>query len=255
MTTEQDNQRVSGVYRDIATQTTPAALDEKVLELAARAVPSRYGLARAWVRPLAWAATIALSLAFVLEMSQLDDAPTPALLEEIPQQRAEPELPGRSDADLMKAKEEKDLQHGIAAKRSPEAASVPAVADAENLAPLRGAKETVRVPSDEAAVEHVVVSGDRIEADAFADQPAAAAETEAEPVAEELSTTTSRARTSVSHRTALGADTHCDAETRAAAEDWYECIVALREEGLSDAADSELVALREIFPDFAEDRE
>jgi hypothetical protein len=45
--------------------------------MAAAGTRSRYGLARAWVRPVAWAATIGLSLAFVLEMSQLRDVATP----------------------------------------------------------------------------------------------------------------------------------------------------------------------------------
>ncbi len=255
MTTEQDNQRVSDAYRDIATQTTPAGLDEKVLQLAASAVPSRYGLARAWVRPLAWAATIALSLAFVLEMSQLDDAPTPAVPEETRGQRAEPEPLGRGDADLVKAKEEKDVQHGIAAKRSPAASPAPAVVDAEDMAPLGDAGEAVRMQSDAAAVEQVVVSGERIEADTFADKPAAASEAEAEPVVEELSATASRALTSASNLAAPDQETYCDAETRTSAKDWYACIVALREEGRTDAADSEFEALREVFPNFTEDRE
>jgi hypothetical protein len=212
MTTEQDNQRVSDAYRDIATQTTPADLDEKVLQLAASPVPSRYGMARAWVRPLAWAATIALSLALVLEIGRFDEAPTPALINESRDQRVEPEPLERTDADLMKAKEEKDAQHGIAAKRAPENTPVPAAVDAEDMA----------VQQREA------------------DEPAAAA---------------SRARTSLSYFAPPDEEGHCDAEMRAAAENWFACIEALREEGLTDAADSELEALREAFPDFEEGRE
>ena len=53
--------RVSASYREIATETAPAHLDRKVLEAARAASRTRYGLARAWMRPLAWAATIARS--------------------------------------------------------------------------------------------------------------------------------------------------------------------------------------------------
>jgi len=79
MTTEQNHNdpRVAEAYRDLATERTPPELDRKVLSMAAAGTPSRYGLARAWVRPVAWAATIGLSLAFVLEMSQLRDVATP----------------------------------------------------------------------------------------------------------------------------------------------------------------------------------
>ena len=210
MTTEQDNQRVSDAYREIATQTTPADLDEKVLKLAAGAVRSRYGRARAWVRPLAWAATIALSLAFVLEMSQLNDVPDPVARDELLVQPAVEESRSRGDADLMKAKEEKDVQHGIAAKRAP--------------APAPAVEEIV-------VLDHV-------------------ADTE-EP-AEEMQVTASRAAVSY---LAAPEEGHCDAEARTTANDWFACIEALRDEGRTEDADSELEALREAFPDFVEDRE
>ena len=79
MTTEQNHNdpRVSEAYHDLATERTPPELDRNVLLMAAAGTRSRYGLARAWVRPVAWAATIGLSLAFVLEMSQLRDVATP----------------------------------------------------------------------------------------------------------------------------------------------------------------------------------
>ena len=236
MTTEQDNQRVSDAYRDIATQTAPADLDEKVLKLAAEAVPSRYGLARAWVRPLAWAATIALSLAFVLEMSQLNDTPEAVVQDEMPEQRALIDERARSDADLMKAKEEQDARHGIAAKHAPAAAPVPAVveAEAEDMVPLREAEEAVRQQSANAPVEEVVVYD---------------AGTEVEEIQAAAS------RTNLSYLTAPDDEVFCDTAARATADDWYACIEALRKEGLTAAADGELEALRESFPSFAEDRE
>ena len=204
MTTEQDNQRVSDAYRNIATQTAPADLDEKVLKLAAEAVPSRYGLARAWMRPLAWAATIALSLAFVLEMSQLNDTPEAVVRDEMPEQRALTDERARSDADLMKAKEEKDARHGIAAKHAPAAAPVPAVVEAEAEA------EEIQAAASRANLLYLAAPDDEV---------------------------------------------FCDTAARATADDWFACIEALREEGLTAAADSELAALRESFPGFAEDRE
>ena len=70
MSNDQDKKTVSDAYRDIATETTPAALDDKVLRMAEREAKTRYGLARSWTRPVAWAAMIGLSLAVVLEVSQ-----------------------------------------------------------------------------------------------------------------------------------------------------------------------------------------
>jgi hypothetical protein len=75
MTTNIDDKRVSSAYRELANEQPPAELDEKILAMAADEARTRYGFTRAWIRPVAWAATIALSLAFLLEMSQLDEAP------------------------------------------------------------------------------------------------------------------------------------------------------------------------------------
>jgi hypothetical protein len=79
MTTEaNDNDpRVSDAYREIAREETPAELDRKVLAMAAAEARAANGFPRTWFRPLAWAATVALSFAFILEISQVDDAPTP----------------------------------------------------------------------------------------------------------------------------------------------------------------------------------
>lgn len=74
MNTERDT-HVSEAYREIANETAPVALDEQILGAARRAARTRYGLARAWMRPVAWAATIALSFAFILEMTYFSEDP------------------------------------------------------------------------------------------------------------------------------------------------------------------------------------
>ncbi len=79
MTNDRDNMTadpsVSATYRQLADERTPAGLDEKVLQQAAAAPRIPAGIGRAWMKPLAWAATIGLSLAIVLEMTQLPQAP------------------------------------------------------------------------------------------------------------------------------------------------------------------------------------
>ena len=138
MTTDRDNQRVADAYREIATQTTPPELDERILQLAADGARSRYGTARSWTRPLAWAAMIVLSLAVVLEFTRMDE------IVEAPMERAEPaaeEERARSDVDMLKVKEEKDLQQD-AAKRAP---AMPAAATlgADEAVMLREAEDQV----------------------------------------------------------------------------------------------------------------
>ncbi len=81
-TTEMDR-LVSETYRAAATENVPLHLSEKILQMAAsepakQQQRSTFGTATSWLRPAAWAATISLSLAIVLEVT---DDPAP----EVPQ--------------------------------------------------------------------------------------------------------------------------------------------------------------------------
>lgn len=79
MTNDRDNPTadpsVSATYRQLADERAPASLDDKVLHRAAATSRVSSGIGRAWMKPVAWAATIGLSLAIVLEMTQLPQAP------------------------------------------------------------------------------------------------------------------------------------------------------------------------------------
>ncbi len=98
MTTRNEHDpRVTETYRDLATEKTPAELDDEVLAMAAREARTRYGLTRAWIRPVAWAATIALSLAFILEMTRYQEVDTHDAAPELSKESAP-----RADAELSK---------------------------------------------------------------------------------------------------------------------------------------------------------
>ncbi|MEM8817630.1 MAG: hypothetical protein AAGE85_17555, partial [Pseudomonadota bacterium] len=75
---------VSDAYRAVADERVPEALDKRILTEARQATAAGKGRRWPMFRPLAWAATIGLSLALLLEYSQtgLDiAAPDPAALE------------------------------------------------------------------------------------------------------------------------------------------------------------------------------
>ena len=235
MTTDRDNERVADAYREIATETTRPELDEKILKLAASDVRPKYGLTRAWTRPLAWAATIALSVALVLQITQDVDDPVampaadsePAVRQEALEERA------RNDADamdlqLMKVKEEKDAQRE-AAKRmhaAPEVASPVAMPEPE--------------PAEEAVMES---------APARAEDRAVLADSE-EPPIDAYADAAGQAMSAVVLEEIVVAPASCSPEVRASADDWYSCVEDLRDRGLSDAADAELEALETAFPEF-----
>jgi len=67
---------VSQAYRDLANERTPEHLDRTVLRAAAKEARPRYSKFIAWTRPTAWAATVMLSVALVLEVT---NAPSPGV--------------------------------------------------------------------------------------------------------------------------------------------------------------------------------
>ena len=206
MSKEQDTRAVSETYRDIATETSPANLDDKVMAMARQEARTRYGLARAWIRPVAWAATIGLSFAFILEMTYFsDDAPP-----------VDAAAPARIDRDV--AKEAEPATQAPAVKRAPAGVVAAPEIKANEMPALREDEERV----DEAAASY-------------------AADSQAPQLRRERA----------SLQMADTAD-HCDAEDRKDADSWYRCVLALREQGLEDAAMAEFDALREVFPDFRE---
>lgn len=75
--TEETDDRVSRTYRTLATETTPEHLNEKVLRTAfdtRHSGSKQIPLYVSWLKPAAWAATVGLSLAIVIEISEVSDS-------------------------------------------------------------------------------------------------------------------------------------------------------------------------------------
>ena len=76
--TAETDETVSATYRKLSREGAPDHLNEKVLQQAAeRALRPRYSRSVMWTRPLAWAATVGLCLAIVLEVTRV---PTPEIV-------------------------------------------------------------------------------------------------------------------------------------------------------------------------------
>ena len=223
MSTETSNSdtRVSEAYRALATETTPPELDDTILKMAASNVPTRYALIRGWLRPVAWAATIGLSLAFILEISRYQDIPVaPAPVMEKVEVRAisHDAAVNAKDEDVVSRKLNKHADAPVAGKA---------------LAP-RG--DSAMPATMESAVERL---------DIATDGAGALPETE-----ETVRLRASDARPAASPAENKEQTEHCDAAARATAESWFSCIEGLQEDGLADAARQELDALLIEFPDF-----
>ena len=219
MTREHDDKRLSEAYRELAEEKVPAELDDRVLALATREARTRYGLARFWIRPVAWAAMIGLSLAIVLEVTRYADVTAPPEAVSTPP-AADSKDDGRIANDLGK----------LSDAPAPQQASSPPLRRRDSLPPADTA-------SDEFVAEEMELLQ---EADEQARMRAG------EDRANLVSTQASFAAAAEKKEQAE----FCEPETRAKAETWYVCIVALRDAGLVEPARLELQALERAFPEF-----
>lgn len=215
---------VSALYRELATERTPERLDRAVLKAAAvRPAPKPWPR---WTRPAAWAATIGLSLAIVLEQTVLN-APSPAFdpdLTEAPlQDRAGDTTPlfDRPAPAAPARRESAEKKFSMPSSTSaPTSGQMPAISSESLAAPdtgmLQEAEERARLHQD-------------------TNLPAGAA----------------RLRSVVASETGAElANSFCGPEARASAESWLACILDLERRELNDRARIEREALAQTFPDF-----
>jgi len=248
MTNERDKEdmdtRVSDTYRELSAPRVPDHLNQTILRMAANKSPGKGNLLfAAWVKPVTLAATIALSLAIVLELTEVPTSPVQ--MELVPETDSPNRAEGRArsqlqrspmpvredestpadgdfieelvlkDTDLAKS-EAKGKNDSFAA--SPAAAALPAarkrgadVADTNQPAAMS-------LESDQAMAERLI---------------------ETEPVGS-IAVTGARFESSV----AAG----CDEIARQSADTWLDCINNLRESGLTLDADREYEALILEYP-------
>lgn len=243
MTEDANNTELTRAYRDLATESTPRELDDRVLRMAARGTRSRYGIARTWMRPVAWAATIGLCLAIVLEVMQvIPPAPESGPAADsaaAPEQIPADEVPERLEPESAKRQDTAEMTETIddVMKRVP---ANPGGGAAEEL----GARRAVSQDKHESQENRPVELDD---ANAFAAKDIRILE-EAEMQARQRS-----GEPGVAALIAVpseAAETPCDEAARTTAESWYECVVGLRETGQIEFAAIELDALRQAYPDF-----
>lgn len=233
---------VADVYRELARERVPDRLNEEVLRLAAEQSRTPYARARAWMRPTAWAATIGLSFAIVLELAQFPgpeaELPAIAVSDDRPEPPASPASERRlgettepfvpRDMDVLRDAENKArLQAGpdqAAATREPIVQAPQAQAPG---ATLRKREDTV------------------VEIDGDVREEVAAADLEGEIAAV-------RSLSAITGEKERATDLSCPAESRKTAEAWYDCIKELRASGAHDLADREFEAFLRVFPDFVE---
>lgn len=237
--------QVSETYRTLARERVPEHLNARVLSSAA-GKRTRYARARAWMRPAAWAATIGLSLAFVLEFSRLPMTESDyaiALPSEVSGAAGSPE----AEAIRQSAPDTTIVNPRARVELTPRETTL--LQDAEQLA---RAQAGIEKPADGAlsGPDAGPADGEPVEQESMAAaamRSAAADRQMAEDVAIE-------ARSAAASLAALSAastsEPYCPASERESAESWLACIRVLREDGSDDRADEEYERFQRVFPEF-----
>jgi len=248
MTTEHEkvagDETVSAAYRDLAKERAPEHLNRVVLDMASGAAGrSRLsaGFDRwfaAWTRPLAWAATIGLCIAIVLEYEQ-ESAPLERL-ERAPVTETAHETTGTADIELPQPRAmPSKLEAEPVAEQSAEQS-------AEQTAPFEAKQDSA------GRIDQPVVKP-KSNGDAFAASAPAASLPPAQRRQAAAVANDSLAEQALLQDVA--AASACNDDLRSAPDTWLACILALRESGLDTAADSEYDAFSLQFPAEARDFE
>ncbi len=216
---------VSDTYRQLSRDSAPDYLNEKVLQQAASvAARPRYSRSIMWTRPLAWAATIALCLAIVLEVTRV---PTPGIVdisESVDTLEAEPASTVAPEPAELKT------QSPVQAltKQQPNA-----LADKKSQIGRAAAKQVAPDNVTEKPRRELQLQSDDLvrQKTANSEQPALR-------------------ETSAFAMPAILAVNKCADDVRADPATWLACITDLEEAGSAEAALRERQALKEAFPQF-----
>ena len=220
MTNERDkeglDQLVSDTYRELSAEKAPEELNTAILRMAASesaAAVNKNPLFAVWMKPVAWAATVGLTLAIVIELTEIPNAVDP--------QVSPPTLDSaEEESGLAPVEIDMSLQK---AKRKDEA-SAPGAA--------RLVSEKPRSPEPEMLEETVLQDQVRPRSEATAN---------------EISSFRSYERT-IESKEVLEATGSCDTTARKTAESWLACIEELRNAGAAELAEREYLALKDKYP-------
>ena len=223
MTNERDkegrDQLVSDTYRTLSSETTPEALNKSILKMAAAASSdNRHPVFAIWMKPVAWAATIGLTLTIALQLTEVPtEVPT-----EIPKEIALP-MPAVQSAAKDTVSNDTDRAEKPAQR-----------------ARLRF-DSTATGSSEEEAVVTIDLNTQKAkrQIDAYATSAPGMAQTSPE---------TSDTPATAILEEAVTAIQACDDTARTSAESWFACIEDLRNAGATELANMEYLALKDRYP-------
>ncbi len=251
---------VTQTYREVADQSAPEHLNRAILKEAANATRPRYSRLIAWTRPMAWAATVMLSVALVLELSKV---PTPELAtferdsSKFEVASPKPELADDAATELLEESRTPAMPPGRASNADAEAPiPVETMKSAAKQSPLEsGLEKRQRSGLQKARVEEQNLPAAAASADEFILKDADMLQ-QAEDMAriqsgeKQVIDQATPASFAVSASLESAAATTCSEEMTAAPATWLECIEELETAGRVEEANQQRQQLQISFPDF-----
>lgn len=248
MTNDRDDmtadRSVSATYHELADERAPAGLDEQVLRRAAAQPRTGSFFGGGWMKPVAWAATIGLSLAIVLELTQVPQAPLEVdFVTPVTDERRTPAPASVEPAAPQESRGTKPARHR-SETGAVEESEARAMAPTTTTAPVPAAetskaKVQAHVPAPEPAEPQAAESTDL--------QPRVDRDMTSAPRGDAVTGAAFAAR---ANRLMLEQPNLCPETVREVAEDWYRCIEAQRNNVPAARVDEELEEFRNRFPDF-----
>jgi len=251
---------VTQTYREVADQCAPEHLNRAILKEATNAARPRYSRLIAWTRPMAWAATVMLSVALVLELSKV---PTPELgtfeRDSGNFEVASPKTGLADDAttELLEESGSPAMPPGRASNAAAEAPTqIESMKSAARQSPFEsGLEKRQRSGLQKVRVEEQNLPAAAASADEFELKDADMRQ-RADDVAriqsgeKEVIDQATPASFAVSAALESSAAASCSEEMTAAPATWLECIEDLETAGRAEEANQQRQQLQMSFPDF-----
>jgi hypothetical protein len=237
---------VSASYRASSGETTPVELDRKIMRTANNEVKATASTAWSlpWLRPATFAATLGLSIALLMEFSEVQDLAVQPDIQTYSDPIGSPPMPA------ARAVPDRISNNDAGAVRGEANASSPSARRQENAVP----QQMAPAPKSPQAAFSPRNSG-AADADSFRD----AADATAKQVREVDATASANLQQmpkleseSVPAVSGIAAEEpSCTEEQRKDAEEWWRCIDDLIRAGLAEQAELERLALHDKFPAFS----
>lgn len=236
--TQQYDDSVSAGYRAFASESVPAKLDDIVLkEAAAAATPKRSTDWSSWIlRPATIVASLGISLAVVLQLTDTSFVSTPIPVDSSVQQKS------ASNAVVAETQSRDAVQAGGNGDPSRSRHEEPE----RTSTTLQAEPERASITSSELAAA-AADSAENVQKQKIMVSPSSAKQSldSAAPQAAD-----STAINLVSEAKIQRVVRHCDADVSSSASDWFNCIERLEQAGRLANAKTERKLLQAAFPDF-----